>query len=120
MSREQKISLLNELRKAGINFYGSVPDVSGQKEVYLTTEDVLDFLTDKQDWFAKQNGVSKQDYISWLESHGTPRCGVILKNGNRCKNVVSGGMAMPLKVWLNEDAGYCRVHGGLPSRNAKS
>ena len=97
---------------AGISFVASVRSPGGQKTVLLEAKDVVPFVEDSADWFAKRNGVTKQDYLSWVACDGLPRCGATTRNGSRCKNSVSGGGQRGLLDWLNEDAGFCSVHGG--------
>ena len=97
---------------AGIGFVAGVPSPGGQKTVSLEAEDVAPFVEDSADWFARKNGVTKRDYLSWVACDGLPRCGATTKNGSRCKNSVSGGAQRSLLDWLNEDAGFCSVHGG--------
>jgi len=104
---------------AGITFVAGVSSPGGQKTVFLEAEDVAPFVEDSADWFAKKNGVTKQDYLSWVACDGLPRCGATTKNGSRCKNSVSGGGQRSLLDWLSEDAGFCSLHGGENSHDAR-
>ena len=104
---------------AGIAFSAVVPSPGGQKTVFLEAEDVVPFVEDSADWYAKKNGVAKQDYLSWVACDGLPRCGATTKSGNQCKNSVSGGGQRSLLEWLTEDAGFCSLHGGENSDDAR-
>jgi len=81
--------------------------------------DIEEFLNDPEDWYARSEGVSKDDYLNWIASEGLPRCGAVLRNGHSCKNPVSGGIQRGLHDWLQADAGFCRLHGGEGSEEAK-
>ena len=113
----QEIEFLKKLKLAGISFHASIPTMGGHHDTFLEPEGISEFIEDKFEWIAKKNGVAREDYIGWLNAGGAPQCGKILKNGNRCKNLVSGPIQRSLNEWLQEDAGLCTVHGGEPSSN---
>ena len=70
---------------------------------------------DRDQYAADMFGVFKSQYLDWIETDGTPRCGAKTKKGRRCQNIVSGGIQMSMEDWLQEDGGFCTVHGGAPS-----
>ena len=78
------------LDASGVGFMAGIPTPGGQETFPLQTNDLADYVADKELWFARKNGVSKEDYLRWLAADGTPQCGYQLKNGRRCKNTVSG------------------------------
>ncbi|MFV1441511.1 MULTISPECIES: hypothetical protein [unclassified Phaeobacter] len=107
------------LAAAGVKFVSGVTAPGGQQTVYLEPADLPDFVSDNELWFAMKHGATKEDYLNWVHSEGTPKCGFILKNGRRCRNIVSGGIQRSFLDWLNEEAGLCTVHGGDNSEEAK-
>ncbi len=112
-------STLHALDSAGISLVASVEGPCGGITVDLGPDDVEPFLQDRDEWFARKNGVLKSQYRDWLATCGEPRCGAMTAKGQRCKNSVSGGIQRPLEVWLQEDSGFCQVHGGLTSKEAR-
>ncbi len=117
MFSEQQIAFLNMLKVAGISFHASMPTMGGYRDTFIPPHELSEFIEDQFEWVAKKNGVAREDYIRWLDTGGAPQCGQILKNGNRCKNLISGHVQRSLNDWLQEDAGLCAVHGGEPSSN---
>ncbi len=109
---------LMALKNANIRLYAEVPHPCGSETVLLTYSDVEKFIDDPEGFVAAQKGVSRDDYLGWLESQGTPRCGALTKKGTRCKNWVSGGMQMRIGEWMNSNGGYCAVHGGESAEEA--
>ena len=107
------------MRTSGIKFVASVDAPWGGITVTLEQEDVAPFIQDPAEWFARKNGAFKEQYLDWIATGGEPRCGATTKQGTRCKNYVSGGIQRPFEVWLQEDGGFCQVHGGATSKKAQ-
>lgn len=110
---------IERLAQAPIEFVGSVPAPGGGASIVLQAEELGQFCDDPEGYFALMNGATKEEYNQWVDTEGTPRCGARNAKGERCKNVVSGGIQMSLEHWLQEDGGFCRVHGGLSSKEAR-
>lgn len=87
--------------------------------MFLDSNQIEAFIEDPIQFVADKNGVFKSQYVDWIETGGTPRCGAKTKSGNRCKNIVSGGVQQPLERWLQEDGGFCTIHGGETSEEAQ-
>ena len=119
MKRSEKLAFLQELKANGIYFLGGIEVPGGGREFSLQPDDILEFTDDKIVWFSKSQGVAVEDYFDWIASEGTPRCGHIKEDGQRCKNHVSGGIQRELHDWLNQEAGFCVRHGGESSKVAK-
>lgn len=111
---------LKALEEAGIKFYvEGTPVPGGAKTFFVTAEDLSLYLEDKDEFAAKQFGVPVEDYLEWVETEGTPRCGAKTAKGKRCKNFVSGGIHMNIHTWRELDGGYCAVHGGESAEEAR-
>lgn len=110
---------LEALDAAGISLVASVEGPWGGITVDLAPNDVEAFIRDRDEWFAQKSGVLKSQYRDWLATYGEPRCGAMTAKGARCKNSVSGGIQRPLEVWLQEDGGFCHLHSGLTSKEAR-
>lgn len=110
------LEALKAMRAAGVTFVARVPAPAGGQDFTLEPEDVEAFMADPAECFARKNGAFKSQYLDWVETEGTPRCGAKTARGERCRNIVSGGIQRPFDVWLQEDGGFCVVHGGAPGR----
>ena len=77
------------------------------------------FLQDKDRVLAKLFDVPVDDYLEWLASEGTPRCGAKTAKGTRCKNLVSGGIQRDIHVWRELDGSLFAIHGGESSEEAR-
>lgn len=110
---------LEAMSAAKIDFVSGVSAPWGGITVVLGVDDIAPFLADRAEWFAKKNGAFKSQYEDWLATSGEPRCGALTTKGERCKNFVSGGIQREFEVWLQEDGGFCTVHGGDGSRKGK-
>ena len=104
---------------AGIEFIAPVQRPGGGTRLNLDPKDIPAYMSDPANFIANSMGVTKTEYETWVETEGTPRCGATTSSGKRCKNVVSGGIQMPIDEWLRLDGGYCAVHGGDGSEEAK-
>jgi len=117
MNLDQKT--IEAMKAAGISFVGSVPAPWGGITETLEPEDLAPFIQDRKEWFASRNGAFKQQYLDWVATSGEPRCGAKTSKGTLCKNTISGGIQRPFEVWLQEDGGFCHVHGGATSKEAR-
>ena len=110
---------IEELRRAGITLSAEVEAPWGGITVFLEAGDFPLFIEDRAEWYARKCGAFKSQYTDWLETGGLPRCGATTAKGTRCQNPVSGGIQRDFEDWLEEDGGFCKVHGGLSSDEAK-
>ena len=107
------------LAQAPIEFLDTVSAPEGDASMVLQAEELGQFCEDPEGYFALMNGATKEEYSQWVDTEGTPRCGARNAKGERSKDVVSGGIQMSLEHCLREDGGFCRVHGGLGSKEAR-
>lgn len=110
---------LDAIFAAPLEIVATLRAPSGGLTAFPKRGEIEDFLNDPEDWYARSEGVSEEDYFNWINADGLPRCGATLRNGERCKNPVSGGVQRGLHDWLHADAGFCRLHGGEGSKEAK-
>lgn len=109
-----------KLAAAPISFIGDIRAPGGNRSLTLAAHELETFCNDPEGFFALKHGVTIDEYRQWVETDGTPRCGAKTSKGKRCGNVVSGGIQMSLERWLEEDGGFCAVHGGEGSATAKA
>ena len=110
---------IDRLAEAPLEIIGHVAVPCGNGSISLKAHELEAFCNDPEGIYALRNEATKDEYLQWVETEGTPRCGVITSKGNRCQNIVSGGTQMPLERWLQEDGGFCTVHGGATSAEAR-
>lgn len=110
---------IRKLAAAPLAFVGNVPAPGGNASLTLAADELESFCTDPEGFYALKHGVTEDEYRQWVETDGTPRCGATTAKGKRCGNLVSGGIQMPLERWLQEDGGFCAIHGGEDSATAK-
>ncbi|MBZ9757844.1 hypothetical protein LB524_21390 [Mesorhizobium sp. ESP6-5] len=73
------------MRAAGISFVSYVRAPGGSTTIVLEPNDVPAFIEDRDSFAAKHFGVSRQQYLDWVETDGAPRCGATTKKGTRCQ-----------------------------------
>jgi len=103
---------ITAMRAAGISFVTYVRAPGGSATISLEPDDVFAFVQDRDAFAAKHFGVTRQQYLDWVETDGAPRCGATTKKGTRCQNSVRGGIQRTIEEWVHLDGGYCPVHGG--------
>jgi hypothetical protein len=104
---------------AGIELSVNVRDVCGGYTFTLSPKDVPVFIADKDECAANHYGVSKAQYLEWLEHGGRPRCSGLTTKRRRCQNYLSGPIQLGIHEWLRCDGGYCVLHGGATSAEAR-
>jgi hypothetical protein len=82
----------------------------GGESLYLSEEEASEFNSDPDGHAAKHFGISKLEYIEWLNCDGAPLCKHRTKGGDRCRNM-TGGMQMRPKEWKTKHrAFFCSSH----------
>lgn len=70
----------------------------GSDDIVLNRKQAEEYNKDPEEFEAKHIGVSKDDYLKYLESYPDLKCTAITKSGNPCKNIdcCMGGA----KTWI--------------------
>ncbi len=86
--------------------------ISGGSDVSMSPEVMRRFLEDPDDGAAAAVGVSKSDYLAWLEAEGGVQCCGRTRTGGSCRNRLYGGWGEKPSGWvLRQAAGVlCAVH----------
>lgn len=114
------IKTIETMAAAGINFVVNISVPGGGKDIELKPKDIPVYIADEEQCAADHFGVSKPQYLAWIEHEGRARCGGMTSNGKRCRNYVSGHIQLPIYEWLRRDGGYCVAHGGEGSVEARA
>jgi len=86
----------------GIALVAHIRTVGGSEIVPLhDPQDVVAFLADADEFGAAFYGVTKSQYLEY-------------------RNYLSGFSQLPINEWLKRDGGYCAVHGGDGSEEARA
>lgn len=112
------IKYLQHMEAAGVGFTVHIRIPGGGRTLFLNTEEVFQYLADKDGFAARQFGLTKQEYAEWVETDGFVRCAGTTTSGTRCKNHVSGGSHYEPEKWKRMQGQYCTVHGGPASQEA--
>lgn len=113
-----ELEQLHELEKKGIKFCVEISVPWGSQKTIISAEKVPDYIVDRDKFIAGYFGVAVDDYLGWISSEGTPQCGALTVAGKRCRNVVSGGIHMPIDRWRELDGELCAIHGGDSAEEA--
>ena len=107
MNEEQ---FLNKLDEKGISFTITVPIPQGYQQVLLKKDQVLEYLADKYSVLAKCYGVSRSEYVTWLDQDMSVQCCATTVKGKRCKNVITGGLHVSVEQWVKSQGLLCDLH----------
>jgi len=100
------------IEERGVEIVGYLDVPCGGGSVW-PGDDIWLFATDKVGYAAKTLRVSREEYLTWVEQDGTPRCGAKTRRGRRCKNPITGySQVKDIHEFLSMDGGYCYTHGG--------
>lgn len=105
-----KQEFIDQLNENGISFFISVPIPFGTSRIELNKNLVLEYVSDKYSALAKYYGVSKSDYVTWLEQNMSVQCCGTTTKDKRCKNVVTGGNHVSVQDWVKSQGSLCEVH----------
>lgn len=111
------VATIEALSRAGVSFVGTVATPWGGESLELDPSELEAFLADPGAVYASRHGGSREEYDQWIETHGEARCGATTRTGERCRNHVSGGIQRRFVEWLQEDGGFCKIHGGAGKRH---
>lgn len=111
---------IDAMDAAGISFAAHVRSVGGVHNLFLKPRDIAGFIADRDQFAADYFGVTKAQYLEWLEHDGSARCSGTTTQGKPCRNYLSGYSQLPIQEWLRRDGGYCAVHGGEGSDVARA
>jgi hypothetical protein len=95
-----------------VSFFSEFQTPLGTKTIFLEVDDLQRIVADRIQFVADHLGVTKSQYLDWIEAEGMPRCGATTRNGTPCQNFISGGGPLPAQRWLKLDGRRCYNHGG--------
>lgn len=94
----------------------NVVTVWGGKQLYLEEDEAAEFNADPDAGAAKQIGLTKREYLQWLDLEGAPLCGHRAKGGDLCRNL-AGKIQLEPKDWKARHRKLrCTAHGGKSAK----
>lgn len=101
---------LRKLEELGVEFALNVPHVAGGQSCLVSPDQLIALMNDPVGLYARIYGVSRSDYLAWMESEGHLRCSAKTASARRCKNIVPRGHQLPAQQWAARQGEYCHVH----------
>jgi hypothetical protein len=105
------LQTLRVLSEKGVTFLIAVPDTGGQMDYFATPEDLMMLADDETALYAKAHGVTRSEYLDWVDDLFCAHCASPTRSGRPCRNVVLGGFTVSAQRWLELQGSYCAVHG---------
>jgi len=110
------LKCLKFLQDRGVDFYLEGEDGGGTIQMLVGARGVVEYLQDKNRFYAEYHGVSVDDFIAWRSEGCSVRCSALTKNGRRCKNYATGMVDVSAKEWVKNKGEYCQVHSAQRER----
>lgn len=101
------------LKNQGVKFYIEQSHQFGCETIFLSQQALVEYLDDPIGFWAKDNGVSKENYLNWSNENFSVICCATTKAGKRCKKIVNGGQFVSAQKWIEMQGSYCSVHEGM-------
>lgn len=101
---------LRKLEELGVEFGLNIPHVAGAMPCLVSKADLFELMEDPVGLYARIYGVSRRDYLAWMENEGNLRCSANTASGRRCKNIVPRGYQLPAAQWAARQGEYCHIH----------
>ncbi|ENV91316.1 hypothetical protein P7L54_19850 [Acinetobacter bereziniae] len=110
MSQNVSQEIIDLLSKSGIIFTLTVPIPYGTTQINLDKNLVSEYVLDKYLALAKYYGVSKSEYVLWLQQNMSVICCGTTKQGKRCKKTVKDGNHVDIQQWIKMQGLVCELH----------
>jgi hypothetical protein len=86
----------------------------GGQNFFLDEEEAAAYNNDPDGYAAKLVGLTKMEYLQWVDLDGAALCAHRTKGGDLCRNNV-GGFQLKAKEWKARHRKWtCATHGGKP------
>ena len=76
----------------------------------IDADEIADYYANPDDYITSRFGLSKVEYIEWIELDGMPLCGAHTKSGCR-RNIIGHGQMGAHEWKAVHRVGHCHLHG---------
>ena len=106
------VAFLQWLRDHDVEFMVRVPGAFYCGEsIPASPEEVLRYIEDHDLFAARYHGVSREDYLEWLDAYGVPRCSAMTRSGKPCRSARAGARRLEAREFAGLDRrDLCPVH----------
>lgn len=89
----------------------------GGEDLHLDQEEAAKYNADPDAYAARHFGLSKVEYLQWLDLEGSPACGHRTAGGDLCRNR-TGGFQLAASEWkARHRKFFCAAHGPEAGRH---
>lgn len=88
----------------------------GGNTLYLDNEEAEHYNADPDAFAASHFGLSKIEYLQWVDLDGAPLCGHRTKGGDLCRNMTGGYQLRALEWKARHRKLFCTSHRGEPAK----
>lgn len=106
-----------ELKKHGISVEISCsgPNCNGSGTYRLSLDEIEEYSKDPMAFWAKREGVSREDFVECVENYFVAQCGALTKKGQICQRKVArqgwSGRCGDARLFKQlHRQGYCELH----------
>lgn len=87
----------------------------GGNNLILEPDEAIRYNVDPDAYAAEHFGLTKREYLQWIDLDGAPLCGHRTRGGDLCRNL-TGGSQLRATVWKERHRkSFCTAHGGEPT-----
>jgi hypothetical protein len=90
----------------------------GHSTLLIEPDEIERYTADPDGYAAECCGLSKFDYLQWLDLDGAPLCGHRTAGGNLCRHIISRVQMNAAEWKAVHRVGRCPTHGG-PKKHAR-
>jgi hypothetical protein len=84
----------------------------GGQDQTFPLEDVATYNADPDGYAANLLGLTKREYLEWVDLDGVPLCGHRTQSGDLCRNLTGGSQLRAPKWKERHRKRFCHLHGG--------
>lgn len=91
-------------------WHANIITVWGGQDLFMSNDEAAQYAADADAYAAKRMGLSKIEYLQWLDTEGAPLCLHRTANGDLCKNRTGGYQLTPAHWKSLHRKLHCAAH----------
>jgi hypothetical protein len=97
--------------RPGVLHHVNIAIPGGRVNIELDDAQAAEYNTDPDAYAARHLGLTKFEYVLWVDLDGAPLCGARTQGGDLCRNAVPGGVQLPASEWkARHRKDFCATH----------